>query len=173
MKYENIILDKFVFINAPMPESLSAYIWNLNFVDTGIEAGEVRYKIQDVNEEVRSKIISFLSSIEMDYYLLESIKEFHFDVNRMQAGEYVPMHNEVSQKSPFEIVIWLTRTDVYEGREFVMKGPSFEKSIKPKDGDICFLDTTQEEVYHGVNKLITDTQIISITGGLGRKLNVV
>lgn len=79
------------------------------------------------------------------------------------------MHNEVSQKSPFEIILWLTKTDDFEGREFVMKGPDFEKNIKPKNGLVCLVDTLTPGVLHGVNVLKSDTEIISITGGLGRK----
>ncbi|MBT7610704.1 MAG: hypothetical protein HN576_13170 [Bacteriovoracaceae bacterium] len=79
------------------------------------------------------------------------------------------MHNEVSQRSPFEVIIWFTKTDDFEGREFVMKGPDLDKEVRPKNAMICLVDTLTSDVLHGVNELLSDTQIISITGGLGRK----
>jgi hypothetical protein len=122
-----------------------------------------------VEESVRQKLIDFIAKQNIEPYLVDSIKDFYFDINKMVKGESVPMHNEVSQKSTFEIIIWLTKTNEFEGREFIIVKDGIESRIKPKNGMICILNTTAPNAYHGVNELLTNTEIISITGGTGRK----
>ena len=169
MKYEDIVLKKFVFLKTEVPQELQDHIWSLNYPDTGTSDGEIRYKIEKANDFTKIKILDFFKTIEMDSIIWDFVSKFDFDVNRMTKNEYVPMHNEISQRSPIEVVLWLTKTDIYEGRHFIMKGPSLDEKIQPTNGLVCFLDTTARDVYHGVSKLLTDTEIITITGGLGRK----
>lgn len=165
--YSDIIIKKFYFTSINLDKDFCDYIWSINLPDTGKTEGEVQFKLSDVEESIRLKILRGIKSLDVEKDLMQRIEEFHFDINRMRQGEWVPMHNEVAQKSPFEIILWLTQTDDYEGREFVMKDANgVETYYKPKNGDICLLDTTQPDTYHGVNKLISDTEIISIVGGL-------
>lgn len=167
--YERVLVEKFVFTSRRVDKSFSDFIWGLDYEDTGKSEGEVRYKLLQVNKVITKKILSFLSQIPLEKYLWEHIKRFEFDINKMQLGEYVPMHNEVNQKSPFEILFWLTKTDSYLGREFVMQGENVDTTFKPKNGSVCVLDTMQPSVFHGVNPLLSNTEVITITGGLGRK----
>lgn len=172
IEYEKIILNKFEFLNHEASESFLEFIWEIELDDYGPSEGEVRFKKKNVANEVRNKLVNYILELPLDPYLKDEIKNFHFDVNKMTMGEFIPMHNEVGQRSPFEIILWFTQNDEYEGREFIMEHEGKRVLFKPKNGDICFLDTTQREVFHGVNPLLTDTEIISITGGLGRKSNV-
>lgn len=167
--YQDVLLNKFVFTKVSLQPGFMDTLWALDFPDTGKAEGEVRYKIQKVESQIQAAIVKVLENIPMDDYLRKSLTSFEFDINKMQLGEWVPMHNESSQKSPFEVILWLTKTDKYQGREFVMEGPGIDRMIQPQNGTVCFLDTTTPNVYHGVKKLETDTEIISITGGLGRK----
>jgi hypothetical protein len=58
----------------------------------------------------------------------------------------------------------------FKGRDFVTINPQGEpRIVKPENGLVCFLDTTCPESRHGVTMLNTNTEIISITGGLGKK----
>lgn len=166
ISYSDVLIKKFCFTSLSLSKEFCDYIWSVQLPDTGRNDGEIRYKWPNVSEEIRSEILKGLKNLGVEEDLWKQIQNFSFDINCMQKGEWVPMHNEVAQKSPFEIIIWLTKTDDYQGREFVMEGPGFQEEFKPKNGDICLLDTTQHEVYHGVNKLESDTQIISIVGGL-------
>lgn len=168
MNYTEIIINTFAFGQSD-PTEIYDLIWNLPFEETPKDPNEIKYKIINVEESVRQKLIDFISKQDIEDYLIDAIKDFHFDVNKMVKGETVPMHNEISQKSLFEIIIWLTKTDDFEGREFVMVKNGKETRIKPKNGMFCMLDTTAPDAFHGVNELITDTEIISITGGTGRR----
>jgi hypothetical protein len=167
--YQEVLLNKFVFSQITLDPSFSDFIWSLDFPDTGKVDGEIQFKLQKVTSQIKSAILDCLVRLEMDAYLRNAITEFEFDINKMQKGEWIPMHNEVSQKSPFEVILWLTKTDQYVGREFVMEGPEIDRSIQPKNGTVCLLDTTTPDIFHGVKALESDTEIISITGGLGRK----
>lgn len=169
ISYTDIVLKTFAFIKTDIPQDLYDHIWSLDFPDTGIDPEEIRYKIQGTDEVTRKKIIEYILSQDIDPSLMVFIKDFQFDINKIRQNEFVPMHNEVSQKSPFEVVFWLTKTDNYQGREFIMLKNGIESRIQPKNGTMCFLDTTPPDVYHGVSKLITDTEIITVTGGTGRK----
>jgi hypothetical protein len=164
-------MEKFCFVDSSFPVELSNKIWGLNFKDFGPLEGEVRYRIKNVNENLRTNLISFFKSLTKDSYILYTMSDFHFDINKMKIGEWVDMHNEVSQRCPFEVIVWLVKDSDFKGRDFIMKFPDVTKEIKPKNGLVCFLDTTDCEIYHGVSKLESDVEIISITGGLGRKEN--
>lgn len=168
--YSEVILNRFVFDTIKLDSSFEKLIWNLSYEDFGTHDGEVRFRLRDVDDQLRNEIGKVFMSATTDEHLINSIKSFHYDINQMRIGEWVPMHNETGQLSPFEVILWLTKTDDYKGREFVMRDQNgVETSVQPHNGMVCFLDTTQKDVYHGVNKLISDTEIISITGGLGRK----
>lgn len=167
--YQEVLLNKFVFTQLTLESSFSDYIWSLDFPDTGKVDGEIRYKMQKVKSDIKTEILNCLNKLNIDDYLRNAITEFEFDINKMQKGEWMPMHNEISQKSPFEVILWLTKTDLYKGREFVMEGPSIDRMLQPKNGTVCLLDTTTPDIFHGVKPLESDTEIISITGGLGRK----
>ena len=167
--YQEVLLNKFVFTQIKLDPSFSDFIWSLDFPDTGKRDGEIRFKMQKVESQIKTAILQCLEKLPLDEYLRNSIMEFEFDIDKMQLGEWIPMHNEVSQKSPFEVILWLTKTDQYVGREFVMEGPKIDRMLQPKNGTICLLDTTTPDIFHGVKPLESDTEIISITGGLGRK----
>jgi hypothetical protein len=91
----------------------------------------------------------------------------------MTLGEWIPMHNEDAQYSPFEVLLWLTKTEDFIGRDFVMEENGIKRYQKPENGLMCFLDTTAPGIFHGVTPLETDTEIITIVGGMGRKGNYV
>lgn len=167
--YSNIILNKFVFNKLNLNKEIQNILWSLDFKDYGTLPGEVRFKIKNVEDSIRFKLIEELNKLNLDNYIRDSLNEFSFDINKMTQGEWIPLHNEVTQKSPFEVILWLTKDIYFEGRDFLIKGIGYEKLIKPENGLVCFLDTTCPHTYHGVTKLKTDTSVISITGGLGRK----
>lgn len=170
ISYHDVILKKFVFHKIILNKNFEKLIWELKFNDYGVQDGEIRYRLIDVEAGLREAIKDEVIKATNDDYLLSEISNFHYDINKMSRGEWVPMHNETGQLSPFEVILWLTQDDSFEGREFVMRDETGrEEMIKPSNGLVCFLDTTQAGIYHGVNKLISDTSVISITGGLGRK----
>ncbi len=164
--YSDILINTFSFKQTVPDQALFEKIWALDFPDTDTN---IRKKIVGVHEEIRLQLVDFILKQDIEDFLLESVVNFSFDINKMTLGENVPMHNEISQKSPYEVILWLTKTDTYEGREFVMERGNVTTKIKPTNGLMCFLDTTSIDSYHGVTELLTDTEIISITGGLGRK----
>ncbi len=167
ISYSDVLVSTFSFMQTKVDQNLFEKVWNLEYPET--DNPFVKKKLMGTTEDIRLSLINFICNQDVDPYLLEGVKSFTFDINRMCKGESVPMHNEVSQKSPYEVILWLTKTDIYEGREFVMTKGGKKWSVKPCNGLMCFIDTTSTEAYHGVNELITDTAIISITGGLGRK----
>jgi hypothetical protein len=169
IRYEDILREHFCFAEVPLPEGFERHIWDLPLCDTGSVDGEIRYRATQVGEPTRSRIIDALARLSLDHALLGAIRDFDFDINRMQQGEWVPMHNETGQKSPFEVILWLTPRAPYLGRHFVMEGRGVRRSIQPHNGLACLLDTTCPDIFHGVEPLLSDTEIISITGGLGRK----
>lgn len=169
ISYSNILLKKFCFLGANPSKDLQRKIWGLRFDDFGTHDGEVRYRVRGVEESLRTELVDFFKSCTDDEYLLKTLSEFHFDINKMIKDEWVEMHNELSQFCPFEVILWLTKSDDFIGRDFIIQRPHERETIRPSNGLVCFLDTTDPEIFHGVSKLMSDDQIISITGGLGRK----
>lgn len=169
--YNDIILNKFVFRTANFPSDLIGDIWNLELTDNSSQKGEVRFVERNISNPLRDRLIHHLKTMTTDSFLLSELDKFHFDVNKMIKGEYVEMHNEVSQASAFEIVIWFTKNK-FTGRDFIMEYSGGKKDfVHPHNNLVCFLDTTCLETRHGVSEMTSDTQVISITGGLGRKEN--
>jgi hypothetical protein len=167
--FSDILTKNFIFTEVYISEEIYKHIWELDIPDTGIAKNEIRFKLTQSSDITKKLIISLISQISLEEYLFESIKNFNFEINKIRKGEYVPMHNEVSQKSPFEILIWTTRTDYFEGRDFVYQVNGNTYRIKPRNGMVCLLDTTSPYNYHGVTELITDTEVITIVGGEGAK----
>ncbi len=167
--YSEILLDKFCFTKVELAEEIEERIWALSFDDYGKSEGEVRFRVKDVSEDIRVELIDIFKSCTEDEYLLSTLSEFHFNINKMMKDEWVQMHNEVAQLCPFEVILWMTKNDEFLGRDFLIDAPSMNRKIRPANGLVCFLDTTDPQIFHGVDKLLSDDQIISITGGLGRK----
>ncbi|WP_127714877.1 hypothetical protein [Halobacteriovorax sp. HLS] len=163
------MLDKFCFVQKKLPSALEDKIWSLEFKDFGVCDGELRYRIRDVEDSLRLELIDFFKTCTEDEYLIQTLNDFHFDINKMIQGEWIEMHNEVSQFCPFEVILWLSKSEDFVGRDFLIQRHLGRQKVRPTNGLVCFLDTTDPDVFHGVDKLISDHQIISITGGLGRK----
>jgi hypothetical protein len=169
ISYSDVIVNDFVFIEHNVPESFTKYVFNLDFKDN--KEDEIRYKIRNASGEIKEKIKDLVLTLPVDHNIKKAIFDFRYDINRMQKGESVPMHNETRLISPFEICFWLTKTDDFEGRDFIIEKNNERKLIKPYTGLFCFINTLIEDSFHGVSPLITDTEIITITGGLGNKFD--
>ena len=63
INYSNVLLKKFVFIESIIPKTLEKKIWNLKFNDYGVQPGEVRYRIKDVDKTLRSQLVSFVKTL--------------------------------------------------------------------------------------------------------------
>lgn len=164
--YEDIILNPFVFIEQNLDFNFVEYIKNLEIPETN---NEVKYSLKNVNEEITQKIKEVLLKLPISLDIKEAMSSFSFDINKMVKGDFVPMHNECGQLSPFEILFWICPSSNFIGRDFIMKNEMETKSIKPKTGLFCFVNTLVTNVKHGVSPLESDDIIYSITGGLGRK----
>lgn len=165
--YSDIVMHDFVFTEHSIPNDFLDYIFNLNFEDN--KEDEIRFKIKNANPEIKERICDLLCKLSVDSEIKKSFSEFKYDINLMTIGESVPMHNEMRLISPFEICFWLTKTDDFKGRDFVIQKGGDKHLIKPYTGLFCFINTLVSDSYHGVSPLLTDTQIITITGGLGNK----
>lgn len=166
--YTDILLKGFVFDKVDISNELEMDIWSQEFESSAMESS-VSYHIKSVNFKLVRKLIDLISSRTQDPYLLELINNFKFDANKMIKDDFMGFHNEVSQKSPVEVILWLPKENNYEGRDFLMEINGEVKKFHPLKGSICFLDTTSPTNRHGVSPLLSDTEIISIVGGLGRK----
>lgn len=169
VNYTDVVVKTFLFTSILIDVELSNKIWSLDIPDYGSSFGDLRYKLKVTDAATKKIILDILKLVPMDEIISEAIDSFSYEVNKMIKDEFIPMHNEVSQKSPFEVLIWLTKTDEFIGRDFIMEKNFKTSKIKPYNGLVCFVDTTCPNSYHGVSKLVSDTEIITIVGGLGRK----
>jgi len=165
--YSDLIINDFVFTECNVPNDFVEYIFNLKFEDN--KEDEVRFKIRNASPDIAFKIKELLKKLPVDNDIKKALDDFRYDINLMTKGESVPMHNEMRLVSPFEVCFWLTKTDDFEGRDFIIRRGDKESRVKPYTGLFCFINTLIEDSYHGVSPLLTDTQIITITGGLGNK----
>jgi hypothetical protein len=165
--YSDIIMHDFIFLEHYVPNDFLEYIYGLKFEDN--KDDEIRFKIRGARSKVKERICSLLCELPVDREIKKCFNEFRYDINLMTKGESVPMHNETRLISPFEICFWLTRTDDFKGRDFIIQKNNKEQLIKPYTGLFCFINTLVSDSYHGVSTLLTDTQIVTITGGLGNK----
>lgn len=166
IKYSDIILNDFLFLDSKLSEDFIAYILKLEFKKTKDDKLLV---IKKVNNEIRNKILEVLKELPLEETIKTALNDFEFDINKMTKGSSVPIHNEMGQLSPFEILFWICPSDDFVGRNFIMKKGSEEHVIKPRTGLFCFVNTLAQDTYHGVDMLRSDHQVYSITGGLGRK----
>lgn len=166
--YTDILLKGFIFDQVEVSQELEKEIWSQKF-EVSTKGSSVSFHIKSVNLNIVNKLRHLISSKTEDPYLLELINSFRFDANKMIQNDFMDFHNEVSQKSPVEVIFWLPKENEYQGRDFLMEINSEVKMFHPLKGSVCFLDTTSPTNRHGVSTLLSDTEIISIVGGLGRK----
>lgn len=164
--YSDIVSNPFVFINQKLDSDFTKYIMNLEIPKTN---DSIKYCLKNVSKEVSEIIKNALFKLPISSDIKNAMESFSFDINKMTKGEFVPMHNECGQLSPFEILFWICPSDSFIGRNFIMNDGIKIKSIKPKTGLFCFVNTLMSNVKHGVSPLISDDVVYSITGGLGRK----
>lgn len=155
MTFEDIIKDKVVFKDVKFSKETVKEIWKVK--------PKVIKGVPKVLESLITKDI--VSSLD-DPDLIELVKDFKYDFNRMVKGDYVPYHTEVSRISPIEIIAWFFKED-FQGREFVYYMDGTKTEIKPENNRVCFLYTHCPDGGHEVKDLLSDTQVITITGGLG------
>lgn len=164
MTFEEILKHKFLITGINVSKELHDYAWGLDF-DTNSDG--VSFVKRDISSPLKELIYPELQKLNLDPTLDSLFSAFKYDINKMVEGDHVPFHNEVNQKSPVEFVLWLTKSE-YEGRIFTVKRDGEQVfSLKPFNGMICFLNTTLEDFTHGVTHLTSNSEVISITGGLG------
>lgn len=166
IKYSDIILNDFLFLDFELSKSFIAYILSLNFEEA--QEGKLLV-VKKVNNEIRERILEEIKSLPIEEAVSKALNDFQFDVNKMTKGCSMPMHNETGQLSPFEILFWICPSSEFIGRNFVMRKGSEERLMKPRTGLFCFVNTLSQETYHGVDRLESDHEVYSIVGGLGRK----
>jgi hypothetical protein len=165
--YSDIVMNDFIFIEKDIPKDFVDYIYGLDYKED-IE-DDIKLKIVDANFEIKENIVNLLTQLDVDIDIKKSFNDFRYDINMMTLGESLPMHNEMRLISPFEICFWITKTNDFEGREFAIEKGNEKHLIKPYTGLFCFINTLMPDAYHGVTPLLTDTKIVTITGGLGNK----
>lgn len=167
--YEEILLKGFVFEHIDISKELEKDIWAQQFTISDSKSS-VSYFIKQLDSNLSKVIAKLICQKTTDIFLLDLISKFNFDANKMIKGDFMELHNEVSQKSPIEVIVWLPKENSFEGRDFLMEMEQGVQTFHPKKGSVCFLDTTSLINRHGVSPLLSDTEIISIVGGLGRKV---
>jgi hypothetical protein len=167
--YQDVVLNTFVFFENKMDDYFYNHIWNIEIPDTGYSHNDIRYKLKNINLETKNIITSYIKKFPLENTILNFIETFDFEINKMIKGDSIPRHCETSQKSPIEILIWLTKNEPFEGRDFYYEKNGLHNKVKPYTGLNCLIDTTCPNAYHGVSPLLSDTEIITIVGGQGRK----
>jgi hypothetical protein len=161
-----IYLNDFLFIEGNVPYTFIEFVYGLDY---GSKQKDKISSIKNVNQETKAQIVDMLIRLNIDENTKEAIRNFDFDINLMSKGDSMDLHNEMGQRSPFEVLFWLVKTNEFTGRDFLMQKGEKSDKVKPRNGLFCFINTLSSSAYHGVSRLETDTSIVSITGGLGRK----
>jgi len=119
---------------------------------------------RDLQHRLSADLVASLDDPE----LKELVLEFRYEFARMEKGDYLPFHTEESRISPIEVVMWFP-DGPFEGRDFVYYLEGKECRIKPTHGLTCFMYTQDPMCGHKVDELLSDSKVITITGGLGGK----
>jgi hypothetical protein len=81
----------------------------------------------------------------------------------MKRGDYYPLHTDSIEPCYAQLLLWITKDDCYEGREFIYGKDGDLKEFKPKSGDFCIANNINPNFIHGVSELKSDTEIITFT----------
>jgi len=113
--------------------------------------------MRPIINQVYSKLSSQASHLLFD---------MQWDAHLMKKGDYMSMHHDTGEGGLFQVLVWVCEHHAFKGREFVYGEEDHLMERKPENGLVCVMNTTNPKFIHGVNPLLTDTKIATITGFL-------
>lgn len=155
-----------------MSEELEQRIHNLEFVYNQQFANNsydvprqatLSKPLEDLLKETLQKEVA-----RLDGYLDLShlMQQYHFSAHKMVKGDSFEMHTEARDTARGfpDILLWFCKNEEYVGREFMYGTRGNLSEVQPETGLCCLVDTIDPNYIHGVKKLQSNTEVITITG---------
>ena len=90
--------------------------------------------------------------------------DLKWDAHMMRKGDYMHVHTDAGEGGPFQILVWVCPHNVFKGREFVYGERDHLMERKPENGLVCIMNTADPKFIHGVKPLLSEDDIVTITG---------
>ena len=166
--FQDVFENDFLFTYMPIPKDYVDYIFNLP-LDPNDHGEEIENKIHRFNFEAELNTKHLLKNLPVDDKIKEDLMSFEYGLDKYKQGDWMPMHSDNGRIYPYELVFWLSKDDdAFIGRDFLMKTPYYEASMRPKTGLFCFVNNVKPlDVVHGVSPLLNDVPVVTVFGTLG------
>ncbi len=165
-------IEGFQFFSVPFSDDLINKILNLRFVTIPAYERSPFEVAQhaDIDTETAKAFVCELTKglieLEIDKPLLMAINCYKFFAHSTNKGESIDLHNDarIAACGNPDILCWICDNTTFIGREFIFGDKDQLHSIQPRTGLVCLMDSINKSTLHGVNKLESNSQIITIVG---------
>jgi hypothetical protein len=123
------------------------------------------YELLESRPDLVAGIYDYLKEWTLDHQITEAFCHY------FEKGEEFYSHLDERSDFDYYVVVYLTETDDYNGREFLYRDGESDhlRIMKPRDGDIVYMNGAEGlNLWHGVSRMLSDTKVISIVLGFNR-----
>jgi hypothetical protein len=169
IQYKDVLENNFLFTKINLGENILNFLNSIFFIKNDSSLKDCSFRSQNKFDINTAEIGDIIKALPVDEFLRNEIKFFEFTVDKYCIGDSMPMHKDQGRIFPYEILIYYPKSKFFVGRELHIENSEYDFKFKPKQGSVCFVNTflRDNDTFHGVTELKTDTEIYVITGGMG------